>query len=142
MASSVEIVDCARIELMIPAPKITEYKAKLEDEKATLEEELAKLGKRNPANQDDWIPAKPEGEEFGADMSDNADIIDDEETNNATLNELEGRLNQVTLALEKIGTEKFGVCEVSGQDIEIARLDANPAARTCKMHMASEATLG
>jgi RNA polymerase-binding transcription factor DksA len=50
-------------------------------------------------------------------------------------------LNTVVHALGKIEAGTYGVCEVSGMDIEEDRLEANPAARTCKAHMAEEATL-
>lgn len=120
---------------------LAHFKAKLEAEKTLLEEELSKLGTRNPSNPSDWVPSKPEGEEFGADKNDNADIIEAEQENNATLNELEGRLNQVARALEKMNAGTYGVCEISGHDIEIDRLEANPAARTCKEHMSEERSL-
>lgn len=126
---------------MLPADKIAHFKTKLEAEKTLLEEELGRLGTRNPANPNDWLPSKPAGEEFGADKNDNADIIEMEQENNASLNELEGRLNTVLRALEKIEAGTYGVCEVSGMDIEEDRLEANPAARTCKAHMAEEAAL-
>ncbi|MDE2079336.1 MAG: TraR/DksA C4-type zinc finger protein [Patescibacteria group bacterium] len=57
------------------------------------------------------------------------------EENNAALNELEGRLNMVTNALDKIKAGTYGTCEVCGEEIERDRLTANPAATTCKVHM-------
>jgi RNA polymerase-binding transcription factor DksA len=110
-------------------------KKRLETEKKLLEQELGDLGQRNPSNPSDWVVAKPEGDEFGADRNDNADIIEDMVDDNASLNELEGRLNLVNRALDKMETGMFGLCEVSGEDIEMDRLTANPAAPTCKMHM-------
>ena len=117
------------------------YKAKLESEKKLLEEELSKLGSQNPANPQDWMPSIPKGDEFGADRNDNADIIEEMHENNASLNELEGRLQNVNRALDKIAAGTFGTCEISGHDIESDRLGANPAARTCKEHMDKEHTL-
>ena len=43
---------------------------------------------------------------------------------------LEGRFNNIKKALEGMKTGTYGICEVSGKDIEIERLMANPAART------------
>ncbi len=120
---------------MITAPHTAKFKKQLEEEKALLETELSELGKRNPSNPSDWVAAKAEGEEFGADRNDNADIDEMEENDNAALNELEGRLSNVIRALDKIKNGGFGVCEISGHDIEMDRLEANPAARTCKKHM-------
>lgn len=110
-------------------------KKQLEEEKTLLETELASLGSRNPANPSDWMPAKPAGDEFGADRNDNADIIEDMQDDNASLNELEGRLNTVIAALEKIESNSYGTCTVCGNEIEEDRLNANPAAPTCKAHM-------
>ncbi len=115
--------------------EIAKFKKALEEEKALLETELSELGTRNPANPSDWVATKPAGDEFGPDRNDNADIIEDMEDNNATLNELEGRLNLVIKALEKIESGGYGVCEIGGEEIELDRLAANPAAPTCKKHM-------
>ena len=120
---------------MVNDAQAAKFKKSLEAEKALLERELSGLGSRNPANASDWVPSKPEGDEFGADRNDNADIIEDMEENNATLNELEGRLNLVVSALENIEQGTYGVCEVCGADIEPDRLAANHAATTCKKHM-------
>ena len=61
--------------------------------------------------------------------------MEEYQNNKAILNQLETRLNEVKSALEKIENDKYGICEVSGVPIEIDRLEANPAARTCKAHM-------
>lgn len=116
-------------------PQVREFKARLEKERGVLERELASLGTRNPSNPKDWEPSKPKGEEASPDRNDNADIIEAMHENNASMNELEGRLDQVMLALQKIDEGTYGICEVSGESIEIERLNANPAARTCLQHM-------
>ena len=126
---------------MITDAQKAELKGKLENEKTLLEEELGHLGARNPSNPTDWVANKPEGEEFGADRTDNAGVIEDMHTRNASLNELEGRLQNVLRALGKFDTGTYGVCEIAGTDIEVERLYANPAARTCKAHMAEESKL-
>lgn len=111
------------------------FKKGLETERVFLETELSKLGKRDPSNPNDWVPAKLSDDAFGADRNDNADIFEEMQDANATMNELEGRLNMVNRALEKMDAGTYGVCEVSGEDIEIERLKANPAAVTCIKHM-------
>jgi DnaK suppressor protein len=108
---------------------------RLEKERDLLQKELSHLGVQNPSNPADWIPNKPEGEEFGPDRNDNADIIEAMQENNASLNELEGRLNMVMAALERIADGTYGICEVSGDPIEYERLNANPAATTSIAHM-------
>ena len=111
------------------------FQAALEKEKTLLERELSSLGKQNPVNPSEWETGKPEGDEFGADRNDNADIMEDMEEDAAAVSELEGRLKAVDAALEKIDAGTYGVCEVCGEDIEKDRLTANPAAPTCKAHM-------
>ncbi|TAK58848.1 hypothetical protein EPO14_03425 [Patescibacteria group bacterium] len=120
---------------MLTQNDLVKFKKLLEEEKVLLETELSELGSRNPSNASDWVPSKPAGDEFGADRNDNADIIEDMQDNNAALNELEGRLNQVVSALLKITEGTYGTCEISGEAIEMDRLEANPASPTCKKHM-------
>lgn len=120
---------------MLTQNDLVKFKKLLEEEKVLLETELSELGSRNPSNASDWVPSKPAGDEFGADRNDNADIIEDMQDNNAALNELEGRLNQVMSALLKITEGTYGTCEISGEAIEMDRLEANPASPTCKKHM-------
>jgi RNA polymerase-binding transcription factor DksA len=120
---------------MITTEQKQEFKVRLEKERDLLQQELSTLGTQNPSNKNDWEVKKPEGEEFGADRNDNADIVEAMQENNAALNELEGRLNLVLEALAKFDAGTYGVCEVSGEPIEIERLNANPAARTCMQHM-------
>jgi RNA polymerase-binding transcription factor DksA len=49
--------------------------------------------------------------------------------------QLEVQLVEVEAALERIEKGTYGICEISGTQIEEDRLDANPAARTCKAHI-------
>ncbi|MEK7113631.1 MAG: TraR/DksA C4-type zinc finger protein, partial [Patescibacteria group bacterium] len=48
---------------------------------------------------------------------------------------LESRLNNILIALKGLNRESFGKCEVCKKDIEKDRIEANPAARTCKKHL-------
>lgn len=109
------------------------FRARLEKEKAVLEKELGELGTKDDSG--DWVPKKPDDETFGADRNDNADIIEGMQESNASLNELEGRLNLVTAALARIEAGTYGVCEACNEPIEPERLAANPAATTCMAHM-------
>lgn len=120
---------------MITDEQKSTLKVRLEKERDLLQQELSSLGAENPSVAGDWEPKKPEGDEFGADRNDNADIIEAMQENNASMNELEGRLNLVMAALAKFDAGTYGVCEVSGEPIEFERLNANPAARTCMAHM-------
>lgn len=109
------------------------YKARLEEEKAKLEEELATVARRNPSNPNDW-EAIPQETGQEADENDAADLQEGYGENAAILAELEPRYNQVLKALERIEAGTYGTCTVSGEEIEAARLDADPAAATCIAH--------
>lgn len=113
-----------------------QFRARLTEEKAVLEAELATVGRRSATNPNDWEPVPSETEQE-ADPNDKADQMEDFGNNTAILTDLELRLNDVLAALEKIESGSYGTCEVSGEPIEEDRLNADPAARTCKAHMNS-----
>ncbi|MGB4076489.1 MAG: hypothetical protein WBK28_02175 [Minisyncoccia bacterium] len=114
--------------------KTDTYAKRLMEEKARLEAELSSIGRRNPANPADWeaLPAET-GQE--ADSIDIAEHIEGYEDNAAILKELETHYNEVLAALSRIENGTYGLCEISGEAIESRRLDADPAARTCKAHI-------
>lgn len=110
------------------------YREKLEQEKNELEADLSKIGRINVSHPSDW-ELKPDN---GADLAfrdEVADQMEEMEERGATEITLEKRLNNIKLALEKISSGKYGFCEVGGEPIEAERLEANPAARTCKTHL-------
>jgi RNA polymerase-binding transcription factor DksA len=114
----------------------TEYfMKKLLEEKAKLISELETVGQVNPNNPDDWEPKATEKDGSTADPNDSADSIEEYESNTALVSELEISLKDINAALEKIEAGKYGICEISGDQIELDRLEANPAARTCKAHI-------
>ncbi|MAF59300.1 MAG: TraR/DksA C4-type zinc finger protein [Candidatus Pacebacteria bacterium] len=123
---------------MIDAQK---YKGRLEEELSKLEEELKSVGHINPKNPADWEASAPNMNVDKADKNEMADAIEEYETNTAVLKELEIRYNNVKKALKKIEDGTYGVCEISGEEIEEDRLNANPAARTCKNHIEEEVSL-
>lgn len=111
------------------------YKEKLEQEKNKLEQELATVGQKNPSNASDWQGREPDLDTDPADEEELADAKEGFETNSAIVDQLEIRLLEVTTALGKIEVGTFGICTVCGEHIEEDRLNANPAAPTCKKHM-------
>ena len=114
---------------------IEHFKKLLEDELKTLEDELKTLGRKNPSNKEDWEAVEPDMNTDSADEEDVAGGIEEYEKNTAILKQLEIQLGEVKSALEKISNGTYGVCEVSGEKIELDRLEADPSARTCKKHM-------
>ena len=109
-------------------------KDKLEKERDTLLEELRDMGKLNPETGE-W-EATPEELDFPeSDQNDMADRFEDFEARSSRIKILEPRLNNILKALKKLDKESFGKCEVCKKDIEMKRLEINPAARTCKQHL-------
>jgi len=115
------------------------FKNKLEQEKKLLEEELEKVGRRNPDNLSDWEATPPTDRDSSSQADENvaADNIEAYEDNVAILNTLETRYNDLKSGLDKIKHGVYGRCQVCKEEIEVERLEANPSARTCKKHMGS-----
>ncbi|MEK7128696.1 MAG: TraR/DksA C4-type zinc finger protein [Patescibacteria group bacterium] len=107
---------------------------KLEKERDMLLEELRDMGKLNPETGE-W-EAIPESLDFPqSDQNDMADRFEDFEAKSSMLKTLVPRLNNILKALKGLNRESFGKCEVCKENIEMARLEVNPAARTCKKHL-------
>ena len=81
---------------------IKHFQKKLLDEKATLEKDLSDVARKNPDNLSDWEAVPEERDPSQADDNIVADSIDEYENNNAVVNTLEPRLNDVKNALKKI----------------------------------------
>ncbi|MBU1557490.1 TraR/DksA C4-type zinc finger protein [Patescibacteria group bacterium] len=114
---------------------INVYKKKLEEELLVVEKELSKIGVQDQKNPSNWVPKMPEENISSADENEVADTVDDVQINNAVVNDLEVRYNNIKVALNKIEEGIYGVCEINGEEISEERLNANPSARTCREHM-------
>ena len=111
-------------------------KEKLEEERDVLVEQLKDMGKLNPETGD-W-EATPEALDAPeTDQNDMADRFEDFEAKSSMIKTLAPRLNDILRALKNVNRESFGKCEVCKKEIEKARLEANPAARTCMEHLES-----
>lgn len=111
------------------------FKIAMEAEFNKLNKEMKELGIKNPEVKGDWIERADDLDTVSSDLNDVADRTEEYDERRATLATLEGRYNDIRRALKKIADGKYGICEVSGEPIEEDRLEANPAARTCKAHM-------
>ena len=109
-------------------------KEKLEEERDALLLQMKDMGKLNPETGE-WETI-PEEQPFPeSDQNDMADRFEDFEERSSMMRTLEPRLGDILKALKAINKETFGKCKVCKKDIEAARLEANPAARTCKQHL-------
>lgn len=114
----------------------SELRAKLEEERSRLTQELAAHGQRDEETHE-WEGSSAEGGETIAEESDPIDAADQIEelvTNVPLVGELEARLRDVEDALAKMDAGAYGMCEVGGEEIAPERLRANPSARTCIEH--------
>lgn len=111
------------------------YKELLLSEKKRLLEELPSVGRVNPENPDDWEGTPGDADTETEDENSLADKLEDFEERSAVEIELESQLILVNKALERVEKGTFGICVVGGEEIEADRLEANPAAETCKKHM-------
>ena len=112
------------------------FKGKLEAEKKLLEKELKKVGRKNPDNPSDWEATPPTDRDISqADENTVADTMEGLGSNAAIITTLENRYNDIKSGLDKIKHGTYGVCQVCQKEIEEDRLEANPSARTCKLHV-------
>lgn len=116
---------------------LKELRAKLEAERKKLETELSSVATKDPQNPKNWDPMPAERDVSSADDNLVADSIENFEENTAITGSLEARLGDVLSALERMDREAYGTCQICGKEIEEDRLEANPAAKTCKEHIES-----
>ncbi|MFZ2555509.1 MAG: hypothetical protein WAZ27_04275 [Minisyncoccia bacterium] len=107
--------------------EVEELRTALDAEKTSLEEELAEHGRKVDG---DW-QGTPGG--FGAnepDQVDAADALEELSVNIPLVEELEKRYKEILAAQKRMESGTYGLSENDGQPIDVARLRANPAART------------
>ena len=110
-------------------------KDKLEKERDVLLEEMQDMGKLNPETGE-WEATPEEVEHAEADQNDMADRFEDFEARSSMIKVLEPRLHNILSTLKRLNNRgSFGKCVVCKKDIEMTRLEANPAAQTCKKHL-------
>jgi len=108
-----------------------EIKNKLEKEKTLLIEELSPLAILDQ-DTNRWIPHPEPQTEPEADDNDLADRFEDFDERASTVETLDARLYDITSAIQSLEDGTYGICKVCGNKIEEDRLEANPAAQTCK----------
>ncbi len=109
-------------------------KEKLESEREVLLGQIRDIGKLNPETNE-W-EATPEDLGYReSDQNDMADRFEDFEARSAMIKTLESRLNSILNSLKGLNRESFGRCDICKKDIEMDRMEVNPAAKTCKKHL-------
>jgi RNA polymerase-binding transcription factor DksA len=114
---------------------IEHFKQKLGEEKLKIEQELKQVGRINPDDKTDWEPVAADLNISTAEIEERASEISDFEDRSAVEFELEQRLGKVLTALAAIDAHQYGRCSVCKEEIDHERLEANPAATTCRAHM-------
>jgi len=109
-------------------------KEKLERERDDLLLQMKDMGKLNEETGE-WETTPEELDFPESDENDKADRFEDFEARSSVMRTLGPRLTNIVKALKGLNKESFGKCEVCKKDIEMARLEVNPAARTCKKHI-------
>jgi len=112
---------------------VQKLKAKLEREKAKVEEQLKSFAKEDKKLKGDWDTIFPrwDGEAGGAGLEKAADEVEEYSTLLPIEYNLELKLKNIDLALEKIKKGRYGKCEKCGQEIDEKRLKIYPEARFC-----------
>ncbi len=109
---------------------IQEQKKELEIEKEKLEKQLSSFAEKSEKTKGDWQARMPSYN--GGNLEEEADEVEEYSTRLALEKTLEGELNDVNLALEKIKKGQYGICEKCKKSISQERLKVYPQARYCK----------
>jgi len=110
--------------------KLTEeLKEKLEKQRDSLQKELESFATEDKNLKHNWDARYPNRE--NGNMEEEADEAQEYDNLLALEHNLESRLKNAKKALEKIGSDKYGVCEKCGKDIDEKRLQVCPEAKFC-----------
>ena len=112
---------------------LKESKEKLEKERETIVKALKRFAKKDVKLKDDWDTIFPKwGGDSGSSALERAADQVEEFSNLLSLEyNLETRLKNINLALEKIKNRGYGKCELCGREIRKERLKICPEARFC-----------
>ena len=106
---------------------------KLKEDKQELEKELKTFATKDKKLEKDWDTNFPQYSEGGS--SSDLDITADEVEEYSNLlpveHVLEIRLGNISSALGKIKTDKYGICEKCKKEISSERLKVSPEVKLC-----------
>lgn len=112
----------------------TELEALRDELKSEREAVVEELGSYGKVVDDAGTVEAAAGEGEEADLLDVADNIEALTTNIPIVAELTKRVRDIDAALQKMKDHTYGTCDECGEEIDTARLEANPAATTCITH--------
>ena len=113
---------------------LEELKEKLEKQKAEIEKQLKSFATKDEKLKGDWDTRFPKfngGETGSAALEKAADEVEEYSTLLSLEHNLETRLRDTNLALEKIKKGNYGKCERCGKEIDKERLKVYPEAQVC-----------
>jgi len=112
---------------------LEQIKAKLENEKTAIEEELSKIAVPNKNVPGDWQSKFPYGNSDAgtASLERQADEVEEYATRLPIERSLEAKLASINAALEKIAKGTYGKCEKCKKNISLERLEIFPEAGLC-----------
>lgn len=113
---------------------IGHFRTKLEEERVRLEGQLKKIASPDADVPGEWNPKTPDLNPMISDANELSDTFEELDNEVGIEYQLEARLKEVMAGLDRIKRGVFGKCDIDGEDIPEARLEANPAARTCIKH--------
>ena len=110
-----------------------ELEKKLKEQKETLEQELSKFAEKDKDLKGDWDTKYPkaDGATGSSALEDAADQVEAYANLLPVEHNMELRLRDINLALEKIKKEAYGKCENCSKRIAEDRLKIYPEARYC-----------
>jgi len=108
---------------------VEELKEKLDAQKASLQKELENFATEDKNLKHNWNTSYPNRE--SGNMEEEADEAQEYDNLLSLEHNLELRLKDVNLALEKVEKGEYGKCEKCGKESVQFRLEAIPEARLC-----------
>ncbi len=115
---------------MVNAQILEKNKKRLLEEKARLEKLLSRVANKDEAGGD-FHAKYPD---MGSDEDSSVAEVAAFETNIAEEHDLDPRLHKVIRALKRMEEGTYGICQVDGEVIDPARLEAAPEAENCIEH--------
>lgn len=109
--------------------QLTHFKARLEEEKSRILQELEGMGKKDPTQPGRFTPDYPESGSNSED--DNAGEVAEYSDELSIEARLEKEIQDVEKAIAMIDKGTYGICKYCGKEIDLKRLEARPASTSC-----------